>query len=66
MERGVASLAFSGISTGVYGYPSRDAAMVACETVRRFLEGGEGKSLARVVFVTFEQKDVDSYNELLP
>jgi O-acetyl-ADP-ribose deacetylase len=64
-DNGLKSLAFSGISTGVYGSPSRDAAEVACRTVRRFLDANEGK-LDRVVFVTFEQKDVDAYNEMLP
>ena len=59
------SIAFSGISTGVYGYPSRDAAQVACETVRKYLDT-DTSALERVVFVTFEQKDVDAYDEMLP
>lgn len=62
---GVKTIAFSSISTGVYGYPSQDAAKVACETVRRFLENN-GSILERVVFVTFELKDVTAYNEALP
>lgn len=62
---GVKSIAFSGISTGVYGYPSKDAAQVACETVRKHLDR-DGSALERVVFVTFEQKDVAAYNEMLP
>ncbi|TWU79047.1 hypothetical protein ED733_008542 [Metarhizium rileyi] len=62
---GIKTLAFSGISTGVYGYPSPDAARVACETVRRFLDS-DGGALDRVVFVTFEQKDVAAYNDALP
>lgn len=65
-EAGLESVAFSGISTGVYGYPSRSAAEVACRTVRAFLEKDVGSGLKRVVFVTFEQKDVDAYNEMLP
>ncbi|KAF4507757.1 hypothetical protein G6O67_004220 [Ophiocordyceps sinensis] len=64
-NRGVKTLAFSCISTGVYGYPSRDAAQVACETVRKFLDTDAGK-IERVVFVTFEQKDVTSYEAMLP
>lgn len=64
-NRGLRSLAFSCISTGVYGYPSRDAAQVACETVRRFLETNAGK-LDRVVFITFELKDKVSYEAMLP
>ena len=32
------SVAFSCVSTGVYGYPSKEAALVATKEVRRFLE----------------------------
>ncbi|KAH7171460.1 hypothetical protein EDB81DRAFT_198360 [Dactylonectria macrodidyma] len=66
VREGVRTLAFSAISTGVYGYPSQDAAEVACETVRKFLDSDDGPKLMRVVFVTFEQKDVDAYNIMLP
>ncbi|UNI20444.1 hypothetical protein JDV02_006530 [Purpureocillium takamizusanense] len=62
---GVKTIAFSGISTGVYGYPSREAAEVACETVRKFMDQG-GNQIERVVFVTFESKDVTAYNQVLP
>lgn len=64
-KSGVRSIAFSAISTGIYGYPSRDAAAVACETVRKYLDENTGP-IEKVIFVTFVQKDVDSYNELLP
>ncbi|PHH79388.1 hypothetical protein CDD80_4947 [Ophiocordyceps camponoti-rufipedis] len=64
-DRGVRSLAFSCISTGIYGYPSRDAAEVACETVRDYLEKYPA-FFERVVFVTFEEKDLDAYEAVLP
>ena len=66
VENGLGSVAFSAISTGIYGYPSDDAAQVACQTVRKFLETDDGKKLERVVFVTFVQKDVAAYDEWLP
>ncbi|OAA70386.1 LRP16 family protein [Cordyceps fumosorosea ARSEF 2679] len=62
---GLKSLAFSGISTGLYGYPSMEAAVVACRTVREYLDENEGP-LEKVVFVTFEEKDVDAYNVMIP
>ncbi|KFG78846.1 hypothetical protein MANI_026691 [Metarhizium anisopliae] len=65
VSSGIKTLAFSAISTGVYGYPSTDAARVACETVRKFLDD-DGGALDRVVFVTFEQKDVIAYKDALP
>ncbi|KAK1765877.1 hypothetical protein QBC33DRAFT_119669 [Phialemonium atrogriseum] len=60
------TIAFSSISTGVYGYPSREAAPIAISTVRKFLEQDSGRRIQKVVFVTFEAKDVDAYNEFLP
>ncbi|KAI0022613.1 MACRO domain-containing protein [Xylariomycetidae sp. FL0641] len=62
----VKTIAFSAISTGIYGYPSLDAANVACATVKDFLDGPDGQALDKVVFVTFEEKDVRSYNDVLP
>lgn len=64
-EKGLKSIAFSGISTGVYGYPSVAAAVVACRTIREYLDQHDGP-LEKVVLVTFLQKDVDAYNAVLP
>lgn len=64
-NNGIQTIAFSSISTGVYGYPRLDAARVACRAVREFLEANPHR-LHRVVFVAFEQKDVDVYNQVLP
>ncbi|EEQ27225.1 hypothetical protein McanMca71_006947 [Microsporum canis] len=62
---GAKSIAFSSISTGVYGYPSVEAAAVAIKVVREFLES-HPESLERVIFCTFERKDVKAYDMLLP
>ncbi len=68
-ERG-GSVAFSCLSTGIYGYPSGEAAEVAAEVVREFLvgleEGREEGGLERVVFCCFLEKDVVAYEESLP
>ena len=60
------SIAFSAISTGVYGYPSGEAAEAAIDEVREFLTGDQGEEIERVVFCSFEMKDVDAYEETLP
>ncbi|KAI4224475.1 MAG: hypothetical protein L6R36_004639 [Xanthoria steineri] len=60
------SIAFSCLSTGVYGYPSDEAAEVACRTVRTFLESEKGQKLDRVVFCCFLRKDELEYQRLLP
>ncbi|MCJ1287904.1 hypothetical protein MMC26_007256 [Xylographa opegraphella] len=64
-QAGCASVAFSSLSTGVYGYPSGEAAQVACEAVRGWLEAGERK-VRSVVFCVFERKDEKAYEEWLP
>ena len=68
---GGVSIAFSCLSTGVYGYPSNEAARVACRVVREWLqqqqqEEGEEKKVGRVVFCCFLEKDVRAYEEWLP
>lgn len=51
VENGVRSIAFPAISCGVYGYPIVDAARIAVETTRRFLESDA--TIERVVFCCF-------------
>lgn len=66
MQHNLSSIAFSAISTGVYGYPPKAAATTAVKTVREFLDTEDGKKLELVVFCNFEMKDEDAYNEVLP
>ncbi|KAF4966573.1 hypothetical protein FSARC_5815 [Fusarium sarcochroum] len=66
VKEGVTTVAFSAISTGIYGFPSDLAAAIACNTVRNFLESEDGDKLLRVVFVTFVSPDVKAYNEQIP
>ena len=60
---GLRSIAFPGISTGVYGYPKDAAASIAVSTVRAFLaeEGWPG----RVVFCVFDEPAFLIYQDLL-
>jgi O-acetyl-ADP-ribose deacetylase (regulator of RNase III) len=63
---GVRSIAFCGISTGVFGYPKRPAARVAVETVRAWLAVDENASAVdTVVFNTFDAESTSIYKELL-
>lgn len=66
VENECKTIAFSALSTGVYGYPSDAAAPVAIKAVKDFLEGVDGDKLEKVVFTTFVQKDVDAYDYWLP
>ena len=51
VENGARTVAFPGISTGVYGYPLEDATRVAMTTVRDCLQGMP--AIEEVRFVTF-------------
>jgi O-acetyl-ADP-ribose deacetylase len=62
VERGLKSIAFPSISTGVYGYPIELAAPIAVRTVRQFVEG---TSLEEVVFCCFSEADYGIYADLL-
>lgn len=61
------SIAFSAISTGVYGYPSNSAAIVALDEARKFLDNPNniGK-LERIIFCNFERKDEAAYEDCIP
>ncbi|KAF1811603.1 MACRO domain-containing protein [Eremomyces bilateralis CBS 781.70] len=63
VERGLKSVAFPCISTGVYGYPSVDACRTALSEVRDFLEGKDGSKILNVIFCSFLEKDEKAYHE---
>ncbi|KIW02271.1 uncharacterized protein PV09_06421 [Verruconis gallopava] len=65
-EHGLKSIAFSALSTGVYGYPSHEAAEAAVSEVRNFLDEREDSALERIVFCNFLEKDEKAYEEILP
>jgi len=58
-ERGVASLAFPSISTGIYGYPIELAAPVAIRTVRELTS--RLAAIEAVTFCCFSEGDLAAY-----
>lgn len=60
-ENGLRTIAFPNISTGVYGYPLREAAEIAIKAV----SGSEFPGIDKVIFVCFNQENYDLYQELL-
>ncbi|HEY7816835.1 MAG TPA: O-acetyl-ADP-ribose deacetylase [Vicinamibacteria bacterium] len=61
-DQGVLSIAFPSISTGAYGYPIAEAAVVAQSTVRSFLE--EETLPEHVVFCCFSDADLEVYQKV--
>ena len=62
-ERGLRSVAFCCISTGVFRFPAELAAQIAVRTVRETLERRKG--IERVVFNVFKDSDRAIYEALL-
>ena len=58
-ENGVRSIAFPAISTGVYGYPKREAAAIALEQMREHLTAFD-----EIVACCFGAADATLYREL--
>jgi len=62
-EKGIESIAFPNISTGVYGYPKDKAAEIAINTVRETLN--ETPGMEKIVFVCFDQENYSLYQSLI-
>jgi O-acetyl-ADP-ribose deacetylase (regulator of RNase III) len=62
-ERGVSSIAFPAISTGIYGYPVDLAARVAVESVRESLS--RTSLIQEVIFCCFSAGDLAHYQRIL-
>ena len=62
-ENGVKSIAFCCISTGVFGFPQREAAKIAVDSVKEYkMKTG---SNIKVIFNVFKNEDLFIYRELL-
>ena len=62
-EHHLASIAFPAISTGVYGYPLREAAQVMLSTLITYLNGDT--RLGRVIMCLFDRRALDIFDETL-
>ncbi len=60
-KHALSTIAFPGISTGIYGYPKPEAAQVAIDSVRSF----ESDAIKEVTFVCFDTESFQIYERLL-
>lgn len=63
-KQGFKTIAFPGISTGVYGYPFELAARVAVDTSSEVIQ--KSSKLEEVIFCCFSPNDLAVYESLLP
>lgn len=63
VEKGIKSIAFPSISTGVYGYPIELAAQIAVQTVRDTVR--KLSKINEVIFCCFSTGDLAIYESLL-
>lgn len=63
VENSCNSIAFPNISTGIYGFPKREAAKIATETVSGFIK--ENESLNEIYFVCFDEENYSLYDKIL-
>ena len=61
VKNNIDSIAFCCISTGVFGFPKREASEIAVETVREFLKN----HCIKVIFYVFVDDDYEIYKRLL-
>lgn len=63
VKQGVKTIALPAISCGVYGYPIKQAALIAVHETAKFLE--LNNSLEKVYFVCFEDSVHEAYSQTL-
>ena len=61
VQNGIDSIAFCCISTGVFGFPQKEAAEIAVRTVRNFRK----THAIKIIFNVFKEDDYEIYKELL-
>jgi O-acetyl-ADP-ribose deacetylase (regulator of RNase III) len=62
-ENKVSSISFPNISTGIYGYPKKEAAEIATTTVSEFLK--QDDFFSKIYFVCFDEENYQLYRSLL-
>lgn len=59
VKNNIRSIAFPCISTGVFGFPKKDASIIAINTVKEFLKDND--KIDKVIFSLYSKEDLDIY-----
>jgi len=62
-ERKIKTIAFPGISTGIYGFPKDLAALIAVNETKRFIT--KNSYPQKIKFVAFDEESYENYRKLL-
>ena len=62
-QKGIRTIAFPAISTGVYGFPLERATRIAVTEVKNFLQ--KKSSIEQVIFTCFSRQSYDCYQEVV-
>ncbi|MDE0426230.1 O-acetyl-ADP-ribose deacetylase [Candidatus Poribacteria bacterium] len=65
IENGIQSIAFPAISTGIYGYPTEKAAVVALMAVKGFVQEENPVALREIQFVLFDEATHTHYVDVM-
>lgn len=63
MEYEIKSIAFPNISTGVYLFPKKEAAIIAINTIENILT--KNTYFEKIIFCVFDEENLTIYNQLL-
>lgn len=64
LQKGIRSIAFPSISTGIYSYPLEEASEIAVRTVKKFVKEHPG-SFDVIKWVLFDERTLHAYEEKL-
>jgi O-acetyl-ADP-ribose deacetylase len=63
-EKGVRTIAFPAVSSGIFGFPKDRCARIMIDTVMSFLDG-EDSSLEKVIFCLWSKEDLEVFQKAL-
>lgn len=66
LTKGINTIAFPCISTGVYGYPTDRAAKVVADTLSEWISQEQSNPFKKIILCCFDDKSVEAYKAVLP